>query len=114
MHIFPNRHRSLQADSTQTLVSGLQNIEAWSPHTITVTPRDSDGNNIGTGLEVYIQLSNKCTYDSSRYTCNENSDADDIVDFNHTLMVDNGNGSYSHTFEVTKQGQISVFIYTVS
>ena len=104
----------MQTDSTQTLVSGLQNIEALSPHTITVTPRDSLGNDIGPDLEVYIQLSNKCTYDSSRYTCNENSNADDIVDFNHTLMVDNGNGSYSHTFEVTKQGQISVFIYTVS
>ena len=105
--------QSLQADSSQTLVSGLHNIEVYTPHTITVTPRDSNGNNIGAGLEVYIQLSNKCTYNSLFSACQLNSGADNVIDYNHTLMNDIGNGSYSHAFMATKQGQISVFIYTV-
>ena len=103
----------MQADSSQTLVSGLHNIEVWTPHTITVTPRDSNGNDLGTGLEVYIQLSKKCTYNRLLSACELNSDAADVIDYNHTLMDDNGNGTYSHTFEATKQGEISVFIYAV-
>ena len=42
------------------------------------------------------------------------TDAQQVVDYFDDLMIDNGDGTYSHNFTVDAPGPISVFIYSAT
>ena len=53
------RDLSFDIDVSQTTVCGLSDFEVGQNKTITATPRDSLGIALGSGYEIYIQVSNQ-------------------------------------------------------
>ena len=57
--VIRRRYLNDNIDISRTSVSGLTDFEVGQNKTITVVPRDSSGNAIGDGCNVYIQVSNQ-------------------------------------------------------
>ena len=53
------RHLASAIDVSQTTVNGLSDFEINQTKTITAIPRDSSGNALGSGCDIYIQISNQ-------------------------------------------------------
>ena len=105
--------RNLQFnDASMSIISGsgIQDFVALEEKTIVVEPRDSSNTSWGSGHNIYIQISNKCTYDSLHSSCDINLDAENVTDYHYSLMTDNGDGTYSYNFTIEKPGVISVYI----
>ena len=68
----PRPRRSLQFnDATMSIISGSgiqDNIIATQEQTIIVDPRGSDNLTWGSEQDIYIQISNQCTYNSSHFS----------------------------------------------
>ena len=57
--VIRRRYLNDNIDISRTSVSGLTDFEVEQNKTITVVPRDSSGNAVGDGCNVYIQVSNQ-------------------------------------------------------
>ena len=53
------RYLASAIDVSQTTVNGLSDFQVNQIKTISVIPRDSSGNALGSGCDIYIQISNQ-------------------------------------------------------
>ena len=103
------------ADSTHSIVRFQNiNIEPDVSYFVTVQARDSTGVDITTGGDAfYLDVRNKCTWVDLN-ECTPDGTAEQAVSgVSRTLMDDNGDGTYTSKYLVTKEGQftVSVFLY---
>ena len=78
--------------------SGIQNIATGLTGQITVTAKDSSGNTITTGGELFmIRISNTWTLTNSHY-CSPTGATAPLSSFISDMMTDNNNGIYSYSY----------------
>ena len=92
-----------------TGISG--NIVAFTTYTITVTAKDSSGNNIGHGGDqFFVEIYNKWTVDSN-LNCNAVAGAKQTLSTPiKGTMADNGDGTYSFNYSVVLDGEVTVVV----
>ena len=105
-----NSSASVSVDNT--IVSQIQDIYINESQTITVTPRDSNGSNLGEGCFIFVQLSNRCIFNDTVNSCEVDTDAENITDTSIKRMEFNETSeSYNFTYTINKLGPISIYIY---
>ena len=112
------RRLASSTSASASIVSGTgvaSNIYAFTTYTITVTAKDSSGNNKGTGGRIFlIQISNKWTMVDA-YNWNVDSGAKQTI--SHLIyekMTDNGDGTYSYNYSVSFDGAITILVKLVT
>ena len=101
-------------DASTSTISGTgiaSSIYALTAYTITVTAKDSAGNSIGHGGDIFlIQITNKWTT-SVEYVCDLVSGARSTVSTPYyDKMIDNGDGTYSYSYTLSNDGAITVIV----
>ena len=101
-------------DASASVISGTgvaSSINALTTYSVTVTAKDSSGNNIGHGGDIFlIQITNHCTL-SGEFTWNVVSGARSTISSQiYEKMTDNGDGTYSYSYSLTNDGAITIIV----
>ena len=104
-----NTRRSLVAASAANSVvsgTGISNIASGVTGTVTVTAKDSLGNTITTGGEIFmIKISNICSKANSHYWAPSGATTPLASNIND-IMADNGDGTYSYSYILSFIGKM--------
>ena len=92
--------------------TGIQTFKVGSTVTVTVTSKDSSGNLIGVGGDIWlIKITNECTKANDYEWAIVSSAATTLSSSISGVMSDKGDGTYTYSYTVTNTGKISVHVY---
>ena len=102
--------------ATQSTVTGTgasSTVEVFTSLTVTVTAKDSSGNNIGTGGElIWIRLQKECTKVSNNFYWTTKSSTTFALSAEvWTKMTDNSDGTYTYTYTPSQKGTFTLSVY---
>ena len=104
--------RRLVTSASMSTISGngLQSIAAGTVGTINVTSRDSSGNLIGTGGDLWVvKITNEWTK-ANDYTCVGVSGAANTLSSPISgTMTDKGDGTYTYSYTISTTGKLFTF-----
>jgi cysteine-rich repeat protein len=111
--LFTSDNNIYLASAAQSTVSGsaISAFTALSAQTVTVTAKDSGGNSIGVGGDLfYVQISNEWTKTSNfEWTIVDGAD-NTIISTIFAEMTDNNDGTYSYTWIPDNEGKLSISV----
>ena len=104
--------RRLATSASMSTISGngLQSIAAGTVGTINVTSRDSSGNLIGTGGDIWIvMITNEWTKENDYTWVGVTGAANTLTTAISGIMTDKGDGTYTYSYTISTTGKLFTF-----